>query len=465
MDKDARRTVQEKRAAKRRRYLQKKIAIIAVLAVILIALSCVLARNISSLRNSGQDVGTKTDAVLNDTPTDGTLAYSGESGSTKNESGSTKNDSENLTSDQTEESPETSRQDEDEEVHEVTLVAIGDVLSHSPLLKMALQSDGTYDFDNYFSVMKDIFVSADIAVVNQETIFGGASKGYTTYPCFNTPESLGDAIVDAGFDVVLHATNHVRDAGVDGIEYCLNYWKTNHPETTVLGIHDSEASSNTVTLYEENGVTFALLNYTYGLNGFTIPEEKSYLVDLMTSETRYDIEKDIETAEELADFVIVFPHWGTENLVGSCTADQKEWAELFTEAGADLIIGTHPHVLEPVEWVESENGNRALCYYSLGNYISNQQDYPNNVGGMAKVVIRKQGGTTEIVEEETGCVPLINSNDRTGSKPLIQVYPISWYTEELMAKHTLHIKDSSFNLDYIKKIAQECLGSFLIWDM
>ncbi|MBE5922468.1 MAG: CapA family protein [Lachnospiraceae bacterium] len=439
MSKDARRVIQEKRAAKRKKFIRQRLLLIAALAVLLISLVFVLADNLGKLsEQKNTPMNTETDVTLNETPTDDTLASSG---------------------------LETTPQETvDNTVYEVTLVAVGDVLSHSPLLTMAKQADGTYDFTNYFSVMEDTFQAADIAIANQETIFGDPTNGYTTYPCFNTPETLGDALVNAGFDVITHATNHTRDAGVDGIEYCLAYWQTNHPQTTVLGIHDSQEASDTITVYEKNGITFAMLNYTYGLNGFTIPSEKSYLVDLMTEDTKEEVLADIKKAEELADFTIVFPHWGTENLVGAYTDEQRTWAEAFTDAGADLIIGTHPHVLEPVEWIETAAGNKSLCYYSLGNYISNQQDKANNIGGMAKVVIRKQGNVTEIVADESGCVPLINHNDKTGSKSLIRVYPINDYTQELLDKHCVYRKSTSFSMDYIKSVAEDSLGDFLIWD-
>ncbi|MCD8119516.1 MAG: CapA family protein [Lachnospiraceae bacterium] len=487
MDAEARAELRRKRAEKRKRYVRNRILFIAALVIVLVFLVVVLAGNLRKISENSDSVSTQTDAMI-ETPADDPLASSGleansgesnlqadgdgnssEDGDGEYTSGSEENDSQDATaydSETTESNvtnPEETDGADDDTVYEVTLVAIGDVLIHSPLLTMAEQSDGSYDFSGCFSVLKEEFTSADIAIVNQETIFGGASKGYTTYPCFNTPESLGDAEVEAGFDVILHATNHVRDAGTDGIEYCLDYWQTSHPDTTVLGIHDSEEAASEITYYECNGITFAMFNYTYGMNGFTIPSEQSYLVDLMNDDTKAKIIAEIEEADENADFVIVFPHWGTENLVGDISSFQQEWAEIFVEAGADLIIGTHPHVLEPVEWYESANGNRALIFYSLGNYISNQQDMPNNVGGMAKVTVRRQGDETYIVEDESGCVPLINHSDKTGSTPKFRVYRVADYTDDLMSVHTIHRKNSSFTLSYVTDLAEEILGEFLLW--
>lgn len=158
---------------------------------------------------------------------------------------------------------------------QVTLLAVGDDLVHGSTLNGGLQEDGTYDFNGFYRHLKDEISAADIAIINQETILGGAEFEYVGYPCFNTPDAMGDAIVNAGFDVVLHATNHTMDKGAKGVENCINFWKTAHPEITLLGIYDSPEAQNTVAVVEKNGIRIAMLNYTYGLNGIPLPQGKT----------------------------------------------------------------------------------------------------------------------------------------------------------------------------------------------
>lgn len=351
-----------------------------------------------------------------------------------------------------------------EEPKEVTLIAVGDVLAHTPVLAAANMGNGAYDFKSLFTVMKDEIQSADIAVVNQETILGGTEGGYPYdgYPNFNTPDSMGDALIDAGFDVVLQASNHSMDAGTSGINHSIQYWKSHAGEITMLGLNESQDERNRIRVIEKNGITFALLNYTYGLNGHSLSEDESHLVNILNSNTLEQIKSDISTASGLADLVIVFPHWGVEDRVGEPTSEQQFFARQLTEAGADLIIGTHPHVLESVEWVQADNGNQSLCYYSLGNYTSNQQELAEVLGGMAKVKIVKENDITSIKADETGIIPIVTQNDRSSGKSLIQTYHLSDYTEEMARAHDIYLRfDQNFSLSSLQSLANEVLGNWI----
>ena len=266
------------------------------------------------------------------------------------------------------------------ETHKVDIVAVGDNLIHNSVLKSGLQEDNTYNFDRLFDIMRQDFQEADIAIINQETILGGSFRPYDGYPNFNSPFELGDAIVKAGFDVVLQASNHTLDVGTQGVMNCIEYWRQQNG-ITYLGINIDESEREDIKVVEKNGIRFALLNYTDGLNGRTLPKDKKYLVNLIDTTM---IINDLRKADTLADFTIVFPHWGVE-YVYKPNKSQRKLAKMMTKYGADLIIGTHPHVLQPVEWIEA-NGNKALCYYSLGNYTSGQKATPRVLGGMAKML-------------------------------------------------------------------------------
>ena len=264
----------------------------------------------------------------------------------------------------------------------LTIIAVGDMLMHPGVSGLAFQADGTLNYDFCFDPIREELSAADIAVVNNEVPFGGNEYGLSNYPNFNVYCELGDAEVRAGFNVILNATNHVRDMGTEGMLRTIEFWKK-YPEVYSLGIHENEESQRTIRVIVKNGIRIALLNYCYGINaGF--PYDQPYLVDMMRNEDRERIARDLQLAEEFADFTIVFPHWGEEYHLRE-TGDQDRWAELFTEYGADLIIGTHPHVLEPIRKITAENGNTSLCYFSLGNYISLQDETMSVLGGMAKV--------------------------------------------------------------------------------
>ena len=310
----------------------------------------------------------------------------------------------------------------------VSIAAIGDMLMHPGVSGYAFQPDGSLNYDFCFDPIREELVSADIAVVNNEVPFGGNEFGLKNYPNFNVYQELGDAEVRAGFDVILNSTNHVRDMGTDGIFRTINFWK-NYPDVYSIGIHENEEDRERIRVIERNGVRIALLNYCYGINaGF--PYDQPYLIDMMREEDREKIAWDLQRAEELADFTIVFPHWGEEYQLKE-SPDQDRWAEFFTEHGADLIIGTHPHVLEPIRWVTAWNGNRALCYYSLGNYISLQDETMSVLGGMARVVLLKDSEGVRIVNHNIQYLVTQYEADVSWA----YVYKLENYTEDLAARH------------------------------
>ena len=164
---------------------------------------------------------------------------------------------------------------------EVSLVMVGDILLHDAIENKFLAEDGTYDFAPLFANVKDEISQADVALVNQEVIIGGTDLGITGYPNFNAPYEVADYLVDTGFDVVLHATNHALDRGARGIENCLDNWQQKYPEETILGIHDSQESQDNIYVYEQDGMKIAILNYTYGTNGIPLPSSMPYAVDLL----------------------------------------------------------------------------------------------------------------------------------------------------------------------------------------
>lgn len=327
---------------------------------------------------------------------------------------------------------------------EVSLVMVGDNLLHTPLIRNAETPEGSHNFDSLYEEMKPYFENADISVIVQETILGGSEFKYSGYPMFNSPQTVGDAIVNAGFDVVLHATNHTLDKGAKGVENTLEYWKK-HPQIKVLGINESKDLQNEVTIYEKNGIKFALLNYTDSTNGIPLPNGKEYLVNKVNEEK---IINDLNYAENNADFTIVFMHWGVEYHFKE-SKSQSDLATLMCENGADLIMGSHPHVIQPVKWIESENGNKALVFYSLGNYVSRQKEAANLLGIMANVKIYNKGDGTVFIKEASVMPTVTHYNINSRG---FRVYPLKDYTDELAAVHGVSQYDGKVSVERFKNI-------------
>ncbi len=266
---------------------------------------------------------------------------------------------------------------------EVSFVVFGDILTHEPIYRYGLNHDENFDF--LFENMKDDIAGSDIAVINQETPLTDAPAMYGDYPRFGTPAGVGKAVSDAGFDVVTCATNHMLDRGAEGVNFTKNFFETN--EIVCLGIqYEGDQSYCPYSIVVKKGVRFAMLNYTYGTNGIRVPEDSPNMVHLLDDEEK--VGRDIAAAGRESDFVIVFAHWGTE--YEEMPDDfQRKWSQIFLENGVDVVIGTHPHTLQPYEVLRTgeENGHEMLVYYSIGNYVSAQYEKSCVKGGMAEFTV------------------------------------------------------------------------------
>ena len=347
---------------------------------------------------------------------------------------------------------------------EYKIVMVGDVLLHTPVEENCRQADGSYDYDSLFANTKDEILAADLALVNQEVIIGGSELGISGYPCFNADFNLCDSLVDAGFDVICHATNHALDKGSAGLLNCAKHWKEQYPQITVLGIHDSADTSTACgadpEILELGDFKVAVLNYTYGTNGIPLPEDMPYAVDLLDEE---QVAADICKAEEMADFTIVCPHWGTEYRL-TPDASQEKWVRIFLENGADLVLGTHPHVIEPIEWVTNpENGHEMLVYYSLGNFVNwtsgTGEGVANRmVGGMAEVTVGRDE-TGEVKIKDYGVQPLISHV--TSGQGGVTTYFLEDYSEKLGRENEIVSQDANFSLQYCIDLCDTVWGE--VW--
>jgi len=284
-----------------------------------------------------------------------------------------------------------------ETVKRVSLAAVGDVLVHSSVWKDAKKADGSFDFRPMFKQVKDQLADSDITFANSESIIGGESLGLSSYPVFNSPFALGDALKDAGIDVVSMANNHSLDYREKGILQAAAHWS----KLGILyaGANRSAAERDRIRILERDGVKIAFLAYTYGTNGIPLPRGKEYLVNLLDKDR---LAADIRRAKSEADAVVVSIHWGIE-YSRMPNEEQKAWAQLAADEGATVVLGHHPHVLQPVEWVTGSQGNRTLVFYSLGNFLAAQEqsDPYRQIGGIARmdlVVRRTAAGTVAEAE-------------------------------------------------------------------
>ena len=356
---------------------------------------------------------------------------------------------ETTVEDTTHPAPETTAEPEKETV---SIIMVGDVLLHEKVAESGKRDDGTYNYDHFFANVKDEIQGADIAIVNQEVILGGKELGLTGYPSFNGAFEVGDAEANVGFNVVLHATNHALDKGKTAVLNCIDFWKTKHPDIGMIGIYDSQESRDSIYVTEKNGIKVAILNYTYGTNGIPLPSDMPYAVNMLDETT---VRSDVAKAKQMADFVIVAPHWGTE-YTHDIVDYQKRWTDIFADCGVDLVIGTHPHVVEPVETVE-KNGHSMLVYYSIGNFINSTAETGSGIadrmlGAMATVTIEKDesGGTVKI--SDYGVIPLV-THVKTGQAQ-ITTYKLSDYTQEMAAQNEIVASDPAFSLEYCKNICR-----------
>lgn len=345
-----------------------------------------------------------------------------------------------VTIEATTEEPTTEPPPEDKRVH---VVSAGDNLIHYSVYKNAEiyasgQEGVAYDFKPIYQNVKPIIESADVAILNQETIISesnairGADGGQLI---FNSPPEVADAVIDAGFDVFTMANNHLLDMGASGLEESINFWnkKAEENDLTVLGAYLNEEDAENIRIREVNGVKIAFLAYAEHINGFSIPYDSSLRVIMNYEEDV--IERQIKKASEMADAVIVSAHWGVED-THEVSDDRKELADKMVKWGADVILGCHTHTAETMEWITRDDGTKGFVYYSMGNFICAQTDNFNLVGEMPDFDIVVDGATGETRLENVGAIPTIVHYD-DGSFSNIRIYPYSQYTPELAENHGL----------------------------
>ena len=312
----------------------------------------------------------------------------------------------------------------EEEKDKVSFVFMGDGLLHESVY-MDAQENGTYNFDKQLHYIKDIASKYDLAYYNQETILGGEELGLSGYPTFNSPFEFGEYMVNSGFNLVSTANNHCLDKGTIGIENSHEFWKGQNG-VVMQGTNVSQEEYDAIATFEKNGIKFAYLSYTYGTNG--IYPEYAYQVNYYRDHEQEVLDK-IAQAKQENDVVIVAMHWGDEYSM-QINNEQATLADEMTKAGADIIVGNHPHVIQPYQMV-----NGKPVFYAMGNLISTQLNEENLVGMIGALDIIKENDTITIENIRYDLVYTVMEGTYPALRYNVEVIPFSKLTDEQLADH------------------------------
>lgn len=324
---------------------------------------------------------------------------------------------------------------------EISVEAVGDNLIHPAVYNDARQVDGSYDFKPMYEPLKQRMSSADISFINQESPMGGDDKPFHGFKRFNTPSAVAGDIIDTGFNLVNGSNNHALDQGMSGLYNELSIWDHLKDQATYTGTYRSQKERDHITVKNVNGTKVALVSYTYGTNG--IQPDHQYNIN------RFDkklIKKDIAQAKKVSDVVMVSAHWGKEG-THKVTDKQKDYAHYIADQGADVIIGTHPHVIQPMQWMKGKDGNKTLVAYSLGNFLNGQAtgDENNILGGNLHFDLDKNAKTkVKNVKWRAVVTHYEPQNAKTHKgKAHFKMIPLEDYKEKLAKKHRLNYKKGS----------------------
>lgn len=311
----------------------------------------------------------------------------------------------------------------------VNILAVGDNLIHGVIYNQAhaRSATGGYDFTYAYKNVASTVAAADISIINQETIID-PEKAPSTYPCFNSPTELGDEIVKIGFDVFNIANNHSLDKGESGLRNAIKFWKSKN--VVFCGAYLDEEDYKTIPTNTVKGIKFAYVGLTEPTNGLSLPEGSKTILMLGADEDR--IEKRVKAASEISDMTIVNVHWG-EEYTHTPTDRQHELAQKLADWGADIIIGTHPHVIQPVEYITAADGRKVLVIYT--------KDYQKN--------------TTEVTKAKfTGTVTHYDSGFSN-----VRVYNLADYTDALASRHGVRSTTPSFSLNYLNSLLHDVVSN------
>lgn len=347
-------------------------------------------------------------------------------------------------------------------VETVRFSATGDNLIHGPIYRQAAAraAEGqVYDFSYAYENMASFYANYDVNWLNQETLVNDKLEP-STYPCFSTPGECAKALYDIGIRVFALSNNHTYDKGKSGISATLDFWNSMPSDVVTTGLWGGESDYDRIPLQEVNGIKIAYLAYTETTNG--IPTPSGAQANVIYTSQHDVMQRQIQLAREIADIVVVGMHWGVE-YSHNANDYQKTLAQQLADWGADLIIGTHPHVLQDAQWLTSADGRDVFVAYSLGNFISTQDRTPRAIGAILTVAFEKVtelDGSISITLIDPKLHPVVTHYD--AGRQNVRTYLYRDYTPELAAKHGMNNYDSSFSYEKILEVVQSSISEQFI---
>ncbi len=349
-----------------------------------------------------------------------------------------------------------------QEPDKVRFIAAGDNLIHGVIYMQAARRAGYngYDFDYPYENTESYFDDFDVKFINQETLVNGAFEP-STYPQFSSPTALGDKVISMGFNVIGTSNNHSYDRYAKGVNASLEYWNSKDVVNVGFYTGDDDVDIKYLTV---NNIKMAFLAYTYGTNGLSIDEANN--PHIIHCDDFDIIERQVAKAKENSDILIVSCHWGYED-TNETNDYQKKVADKLCELGVDVIIGTHPHVIQTVEWHTNEvNDNRTLICYSLGNFISAQSRANNMLAGLFQFDINKiydEEGNYEITITDPYFVPTVTHYDYEWSN--VRNYLLKDYSADMASKHGVRAYDGKFSMSYMENLVRKYIPEeFLLYE-
>lgn len=348
----------------------------------------------------------------------------------------------------------------DPEPLRISFIAAGDNIVYYGNVREAEEKSvpggRAYNFAHQFGDIAQIIEEADIAFVNQETLMAGDGYKLSYYPRFNSPRDMGHDIIDTGFDIVNIANNHMLDWGADALYQTALFWRNETPAFTI-GDYLANDEYENIRVYEEQGVKIAFLSYTYGTNLGFDKYSTGVVVPYLDEKT---VVRQVQSARACADLVFVSVHWGDENSFRP-NSSQEKYAQLMCDLGADVIIGHHPHVIQPVLWLENGSGHKTLCAYSLGNLAAEMAGGYNMVGALLSFDIISGSGKEPYIADPL-FIPTVyyyNMSFRDN-----RVYLMENFTESLAASHGIGYYGNSTTLKKLRSYVTDTVDADFLPD-
>lgn len=342
-----------------------------------------------------------------------------------------------------------------------SVMAVGDNLIHDTIYYPQYMAGAGYDFEYLYQYTEKYAKKADLSYLNLETLCAGEQFEFSGYPMFNGPTEILDAALRSGFNWLSASSNHSLDRGAEGLMHEVDYVHQKYPNVSITGAYSSKEASEEYVVRDINGIRVGLLGYTYGTNGIPLPEEQPWVVDIMDED---EIKKDMKAISKISDVQIVSMHWGQEYMIEP-DETQVQFANLLNECGAEVIIGSHPHVIQPAEIMHGKNQD-TLIYYSLGNFISHQDTNDRMVGGMASFTLNYDFNSKKTTFSNTKFIPTVTYVSADWQTHYATT--ILEYTEDMRASHDVtqngYDMSKAWIQDYVYSIMKEPEGIEVVYE-